>query len=219
VQADEGAVLVDCGPSALGQMRRAGIYPSTLDAVAATDLRPDRIAGMAVLVNHARLTRRERPLVLVGPEGLRHHLETSSRVLSPVTTGVPRRFALHTMEALPASEVPLGFGTSTISLIEVARWTTGSSYGVVLRVGGRVIAYSGLSDGIDPLIALAEGADVLVTAGPFGQGGSAPDPSVTAALVERVACRVVFTREIGERAHRPPAAPLEVVRESRTFVV
>ena len=77
---------------------------------------------------------------------------SAARVLSPVTTGVPRRFPLHTMEALPASEVPLGFGTATISLIEVARWTSGPSYGVLLRVGGRVVAYSGLTDGIDPLL-------------------------------------------------------------------
>ena len=66
---------------------------------------------------------------------------------------------------------------------------------------------------------MAEEADVLVTAGPVGQGASAPDPSVTATLVERVACRVVLTRDIGEGTHRPPAAPLEVASEARTIVV
>ena len=82
-----------------------------------------------------------------------------------------------------SSEVALGFGSATILLVEVGMRDSGPSYGFRVTVGDRVIAYSAGSVAGNALVALADGADVLVAA------GVGDDPAVPL----RSGCRVVLT--------------------------
>src|SRR5439155_3434517 len=67
-------VQLDCGVSSLIALKRLGLNPRSVDAVIVSHLHGDHFGGLAFLVLDQQFVRRERPLTIAGPIGLRERL-------------------------------------------------------------------------------------------------------------------------------------------------
>ena len=76
----EGAndpLLIDCGASSLIAMKRAGVNPSEIGSIVLTHLHGDHFGGVPFLILDGQFSRRERPLLIAGPPGVRARVEAA----------------------------------------------------------------------------------------------------------------------------------------------
>jgi ribonuclease BN (tRNA processing enzyme) len=153
-------VLVDCGTSSLIGLARLGLAPESIDAVLVSHLHGDHFGGIPFLVLDQQFARRERPLLLVGPTGLRDRVIQAMEVLFPGSSQVQRRFELNTIEL--TDHVPTRVGALEITAYPVAHASGAPSYGFRLVCEDKIVAYSGDTEWTDELIQLADGADLFI---------------------------------------------------------
>ncbi|GAA0936165.1 MBL fold metallo-hydrolase [Nonomuraea longicatena] len=156
----DGALLIDCGASALSGLKRLGLDPGDVAVVAVSHLHGDHFGGLPYLILDGQFSRRLRPLHLVGPPGLGERLEQAMEVLFPGSTAVTRRFAVRVHEVAPGSRVEVeGCG---VQAFEADHAAGAVALALRVEVGGRTIGYSGDSAWTDTLIEVADGADLFV---------------------------------------------------------
>src|SRR3984957_5374485 len=63
-------VLIDCGASSLPALKRLGVARENIDLIFITHFHGDHFAGLPFLLLDAQFTRRARPLVIAGPQGI-----------------------------------------------------------------------------------------------------------------------------------------------------
>jgi ribonuclease BN (tRNA processing enzyme) len=153
-------VLLDCGASSLIGLARLGLTPASVDAVLVSHLHGDHFGGIPFLVLDQQFTRRERPLLLVGPPGLRERVQQAMEVLFPGSSQVQRRFELRTIEL--TDRAPTRVGALEITAYPVAHASGAPSYGLRVACEDRIVAYSGDTEWTDELIGLANGADLFI---------------------------------------------------------
>jgi ribonuclease BN (tRNA processing enzyme) len=160
VRAANGHVLLDCGASSLVALRRLGLEPASVDAVVVSHLHGDHFGGIPFLVLDQQFARRERPLVVAGPPGLRERAVQAMEVLFPGSSRVERRFELRLIE-LPEG-VATRVGPVDVTAYPVVHASGAPAYGLRLACDGKVVAYSGDTEWTDALIGLAGGADLFI---------------------------------------------------------
>src|SRR5215210_4438477 len=72
---DGTVLLFDCGEGTQHQLLRAPVRSGAIEAIFISHLHGDHIYGLPGLLATLSMHNRERPLTLVGPEGLREHIE------------------------------------------------------------------------------------------------------------------------------------------------
>ena len=161
VSAGDERVLVDCGATALVAMRRFGVAPDTIDAVFLSHLHGDHFGGLPFLLLEAQfISRRKRPLTIVGPPGTRERLEATLEVLFPGSGETRWHFPLSFIELEPLK--PQRLGGVTVSAYPVEHPSGAPAYALRLVCGGRRIAYSGDTAWTEQLIEVARGSDLLI---------------------------------------------------------
>src|ERR1700719_1537336 len=70
VTGDQVNFLIDCGASSLPALKRLGIARDAIDLILITHFHGDHFAGLPFLLLDAQFTRRARPLVIAGPQGI-----------------------------------------------------------------------------------------------------------------------------------------------------
>jgi ribonuclease BN (tRNA processing enzyme) len=155
-----GSVLIDCGPSSLIAMKRAGVDPSGIGWVLLTHLHGDHFGGLPFLVLDGQFSRRTLPLVVAGPPGTRERLEAAMEVFFPGSTRVSRSFPTDVVE-LP-ERVTSSVGPVTVTPFVVAHAAGAPSYALRVDYGGRVVTYSGDTEWTESLVEAAQGADLFV---------------------------------------------------------
>lgn len=141
-------------------MKRLGMAPESIDAVVVSHLHGDHFGGIPFLVLDQQFARRERPLLVAGPPGVRQRVLEAMEVLFPGSSRAERRFELRFVELVAGA--PTEVGSSTVIAFEVAHASGAQAYGLRLDCGGVQIAYSGDTQWTDILVELAEGADLFV---------------------------------------------------------
>ncbi len=66
--------LIDCGASSLPALKKLGIARDDIDLILITHFHGDHFAGLPFLLLDAQFSRRSRPLVIAGPEGIEMRL-------------------------------------------------------------------------------------------------------------------------------------------------
>ncbi len=91
-------MLLDCGPTTLLGLKDLGIDPREIDTIALSHFHGDHASGVPfVLLDHLYENKRERPLDIVGPEGVRERVERMTRIFG-YDTEVERPYELRYRE-------------------------------------------------------------------------------------------------------------------------
>ncbi|HKY51084.1 MAG TPA: MBL fold metallo-hydrolase [Candidatus Limnocylindria bacterium] len=159
VSAPGVSLLLDCGGSSLPAIKRE-IDPEAIDAIAVSHLHGDHFGGIPYLVVEQHFAGRRAPLLIGGPRGLADRLRAAESALYP-------DFFKKTMLGFPVHEVTLDaqesdFGGAQVSALPVRHVAEAEPHGLRVRVGHKIIAYSGDATWSDDLARLAKGADLFI---------------------------------------------------------
>jgi ribonuclease BN (tRNA processing enzyme) len=159
VEADGYRFLIDCGATSLVALKRSGVDPGSIDAVLLTHFHGDHCGGVPYLILDGQFTRRERPLAIAGPPGVRERMTAVFEAALPTSSRTQQRFAVSYLE--------LGVEATRIGLVDVvalpvAHLPETAPHGLRIRVNGHVLAYTGDTDWCDALPRLADGADLFI---------------------------------------------------------
>lgn len=154
------SLLLDCGASSLIALRRSGLDPSAIGAVALTHLHGDHFGGIPFLVLDGQFSHRERPLVVAGPPGLRDRVERAMEVLFPGSSEVERDFPVAFVEY--EARRPVRVGPATVEPYPVAHRSGAPAFALRVRAEDRVLAYSGDSEWDESLVEVSRDADLFV---------------------------------------------------------
>jgi ribonuclease BN (tRNA processing enzyme) len=153
--------LIDCGASSLPALKRQGIARDDIELVLITHFHGDHFAGLPFLLLDAQFTRRSRPLVIAGPEGIETRLTQAMEVMFEHSSQTKQRFDLSVV-ALNPSETR-AFGAVNVTPFPVVHGASGGPF-LAYRVEaeGRVIAYSADTEWTEALIPAARAADLFI---------------------------------------------------------
>jgi ribonuclease BN (tRNA processing enzyme) len=153
--------LIDCGASSLPTMKRLGINGDAIDLILITHFHGDHFGGLPFLLLDAQFTRRTRPLVIAGPEGIEMRLTQLMEVLFENSSKTQQRFDLSVVALRP--EQTRSFGAADVTPYPVVHGESGGPF-LAYRVEteGRVIAYSADTEWTETLIPLARDADLFI---------------------------------------------------------
>jgi ribonuclease BN (tRNA processing enzyme) len=153
-----GRLLLDGGAPLLPHMHRCGIDPGAIEAVFLTHFHGDHTLGLPPFVLH-RVFVDQRPLTIVGPEGVEARMEA----LFEVSWGQDWQGAMRSrfnVTYQPAEPEGMAAGYKYES-IKLDHGTSGSR-GYRIHVDSKILAYSGDTEPTAPLDKLVEGADVAI---------------------------------------------------------
>ncbi len=160
VTAAEQTLLVDCGATSLVALKAQRLDPNAVDAVVVSHLHGDHFGGLPFLILDGQFSRRTRPLLVAGPEGIRTRLAQTMEVLYPGSSQVRRRFAVEVVE-LPADGTPTPLGPATVRAWQVIHPSGAPPLALRVTAGGSSFAYSGDTEWTPALIEAAEGAGLF----------------------------------------------------------
>ena len=153
-------LLLDCGASSLIAMSRFGVDPSSVDRVLISHLHGDHFGGIPFLVLDGQFSRRTRPLLVAGPQGVEERVKAAMEVFFPGSSKVERKFSLSFAEIFPGKETVLG--PLRVTPFEGLHPSGSPSLALRLHLDGRVISYSGDTEWTEALPEAARGADVFI---------------------------------------------------------
>ena len=93
--------LIDCGASSLPALKRLGIARDDIDLILITHFHGDHFAGLPFLLLDAQFTRRTRPLVIAGPQGIETKLANLMEALFEHSSKTKQRFDLSVVALEP----------------------------------------------------------------------------------------------------------------------
>ena len=161
VTGDRVNFLIDCGATSLPALKQHNIARENIDLILITHFHGDHFAGLPFLLLDAQFTRRSRPLVIAGPEGIETRLTQVMEALFEHSSQTRQRFELSVIALRP--EETRTFGAVTVTPFPVVHGESGGPFlGYRIEAEGRVIAYSADTEWTDTLIPLGRDADLLI---------------------------------------------------------
>jgi len=153
--------LIDCGASSLPALKRLGIARDAIDLILITHFHGDHFAGLPFLLLDAQFSRRTRPLVIAGPQGIETRLTQLMEALFENSSKTKQRFDLSVVALKPGET--RSFGGVDVTSYPVVHGESGGPF-LAYRVGaeGRVIAYSADTEWTETLIPLGRDADLFI---------------------------------------------------------
>ncbi len=161
VDAAGSTVLVDFGAGSIISWHKLGFDSNDIDAVVITHLHGDHFGGLPLLLLQSQfIGRRNKPLVLVGPPGLRTRLREMLDIFFPGTATIAWDFPWEVRELTPGCGAEVaGLSLETFPV----KHSAGSSpTGVRLSDGTHVFAYSGDTAWTETLLEIDAGADLFL---------------------------------------------------------
>jgi ribonuclease BN (tRNA processing enzyme) len=154
-------LLIDCGASSLPALKRLAIAREEIDLVLITHFHGDHFAGLPFLLLDAQFTRRTRPLVIAGPQGIETRLTQVMEALFERSSKTKQRFELSVVALKP--EETRTFGAVKDTPYPVVHGESGGPFlAYRIEAEGRIIAYSADTEWTETLIPLARGADLFI---------------------------------------------------------
>jgi ribonuclease BN (tRNA processing enzyme) len=153
--------LIDCGASSLPALKRLGIAREDIDLILITHFHGDHFGGLPFLLLDAQFTRRTRPLVIAGPQGIEMRLTQLMEALFENSSRTKQRFDLSVVALKP--EERRAFGAVDVTPFPVVHGESGGPFlAYRIEAEGRVIAYSADTEWTATLIPAARDADLFI---------------------------------------------------------
>jgi ribonuclease BN (tRNA processing enzyme) len=161
VTGESANFLIDCGATSLPALKRLDIVRDDIDLILITHFHGDHFGGLPFLLLDAQFTRRTRPLVIAGPQGIETRLTQLMEALFENSSTTKPRFNLSVVALSPKET--RSFGAVTVTPYPVVHGESGGPF-LAYRVEaeGRVIAYSADTEWTNALIPAARDADLFV---------------------------------------------------------
>ncbi|TWB94643.1 ribonuclease BN (tRNA processing enzyme) [Bradyrhizobium macuxiense] len=153
--------LIDCGASSLPALKRLEIDRDAIDLILITHFHGDHFAGLPFFLLDAQFSRRTRPLVIAGPEGIETKLPEVMEVMFEHSSKTKQRFDLSVVTLAPQER--RSFGEVTVTPYPVVHGESGGPF-LAYRVEaeGRTVCYSADTEWTDALIPAAQNADLFI---------------------------------------------------------
>lgn len=191
--------LLDCGPTTLVALKRAGFDPARLDAVLLSHLHGDHAAGVPfLLLEYLHLTPRAKPLEIAGPAGTEARIRGLLDLMYPGSSG-PRELppaAFHVLE--PDREATIA-GIRVLPF-RVPHQVEYISLGLEINWAGKKVLFSGDSAWTDQFVARAGGADLFLLECCFFAGSPANHMSYEKLRenLPRLRCKKLLLTHMGD---------------------
>jgi ribonuclease BN (tRNA processing enzyme) len=161
VAGEHANFLIDCGASSLPAIKRLGIAREPIDLVLITHFHGDHFAGLPFLLLDAQFTRRTRPLVIAGPQGIETRLAQVMETLFEHSSKTKQRFDLSVVALVP--QATRRFGAVNVTPFPVVHGDSGGPFlGYRIEAEGRIVAYSADTEWTEALVPLAHDADLFI---------------------------------------------------------
>jgi ribonuclease BN (tRNA processing enzyme) len=161
VTGDQVNFLIDCGASSLPALKKLGITRDAIDLILITHFHGDHFGGLPFVLLDAQFTRRTRPLVIAGPQGLKQKLAALMEVLFEHSSKTTQRFALEIVELEPQQKRQ--FGAVSVTPYPVVHGESGGPFlAYRIEAESRTLAYSADTEWTDTLIPAARDADLFI---------------------------------------------------------
>ena len=161
VTGDAVNFLIDCGATSLPALKRFGIACNDVDLILITHFHGDHFAGLPFFLLDAQFSRRTRPLVIAGPEGIETRLAQVMEALFEHSSKTQQKFEISVV-ALKAEETR-SFGAVRVTPFSVVHGASGGPFlGLRVEAEGRVIAYSADTEWTETLVPLGRDADLFI---------------------------------------------------------
>lgn len=161
VKGNDVDFLIDCGASSLIALKRQGIDPKSIQAILITHFHADHFGGIPFIMLDAQFSKREAPLTIAGPPGLRDAFNRVMEAAFPGSSMIQPRFDLTLRELLPRE-------TAAIGAMRVVPYPVnhgnpdGLYYAYRISAEGRMVAYTGDTEWTDVLIETGRDVDLLI---------------------------------------------------------
>jgi len=153
--------LIDCGATALPALTRLGIARNDIELILITHFHGDHFAGLPFFLLDAQFSRRTRPLVIAGPEGIETRLAQVMEALFEHSSKTKQRFDLSVVALMP--EERRAFGAIHVTPYPVVHGESGGPFlAYRIEADDRIIAYSADTEWTETLVPLARDADLFI---------------------------------------------------------
>jgi ribonuclease BN (tRNA processing enzyme) len=154
-------LLIDCGASSLPALKRLGIARNDIELILITHFHGDHFAGLPFFLLDAQFSRRSKPLIIAGPQGIETRLPQVMEALFENSSKTTQKFELSVVPLTP--ERTIAFGAINVTPYAVVHGASGGPFlGYRIEAEGRIIAYSADTEWTDTLIPLARNADLFI---------------------------------------------------------
>jgi ribonuclease BN (tRNA processing enzyme) len=161
VTGDSVNFLIDCGASSLPALKRLDVISDGIDLILITHFHGDHFGGLPFFLLDAQFTRRTRPLVIAGPQGIETRLTQVMEALFEHSSKTKQRFDLSVVALEP--EESRSFGAVKVTPYPVVHGESGGPFlAYRIEAEGRVIAYSADTEWTETLIPAAREADLFI---------------------------------------------------------
>jgi ribonuclease BN (tRNA processing enzyme) len=154
--------LIDCGATSLVAMNQLAIDRNDIEFVFISHFHADHIAGLPFFILEANyVTKRKRPLTVVGPPGLKTRFRGIMESGFPGTGSMELNFPLHLEELEIGKRREIGaVGVTAFHVVHDDR--AGPCLGFRFEIEGKIIAFSGDTEWTDALIDIGREADLFI---------------------------------------------------------
>ena len=167
--------LFDCPPSVLPQLKQLGKRLEDIEVIFITHGHGDHFVGFPfLLLEYKYGVKREKDLTIVGPPGCEAWLEDfSDRVYPNITKdSAYRRIYVDAAMDGPQAAGPLSFESYPMNHVKHDNM---QACGYRVKIGDKVLSYTGDTMFCEEAVALGEGADVYVVDCTYAEGMSGPE--------------------------------------------
>lgn len=158
---DRVNLLIDCGASSLPALKRLDIARNDIELILITHFHGDHFAGLPFFLLDAQFSRRTKPLIIAGPEGIETRLTQVMEALFENSSKTKQKFELSIIALKP--EQTVAFGDVAVTPYPVVHGDSGGPFlGYRIAAEDRVVAYSADTEWTDTLVPLARDADLFI---------------------------------------------------------
>jgi len=160
VETGDCAFLLECGPSVLQGLKRAGIDTGRIDFALLSHLHGDHFGGVPFLfLEYVYENPRTRPIEIVGPPGTERRCHALYEALYQRIAHEEPPYTVRYRELEPAPVTIRGVRIAPFLVPHAEELTC---FGYRIDVGGRAILFSGDTGWTEELVARARGVDLFL---------------------------------------------------------
>jgi ribonuclease BN (tRNA processing enzyme) len=154
--------LIDCGASSLVALNKHAIKRNDIDVIFISHFHADHVGGVPFFILEGNyVLKRERPLTIVGPPGLKARFPELMETAFPGTKTMQLRFPLTLRELEIGRRNEIGpISVTSFQVMHDDR--AGPCLGFRFEADGKVIGFSGDTEWTDALINIGREADLFI---------------------------------------------------------